>query len=183
MAGKQEIMGPRAECDSVIEGDENFVESEAKKSKRVATAGFIALTCLLLASVFYSASPADANGQYFTLCGFKALTGLPCPGCGLTHSFCAMGKGDLREALAFNAIGPPLFLVSILVWLRFLFALAGVKRPVEFFDRRVNHLKVVRLFAIALGLFGIVRIVYLVIWSPAGFQDSPLMHFMQRILA
>ena len=175
-------MEAKAERDS-IEDDESLSESEAKKSKRVSTAGFIALTLVLLASVFYSPSPADANGQYFTVCGFKALTGLPCPGCGLTHSFCAIGKGDLREALAFNAIGPPLFVVSILIWLRFFFALAGLKPPVEFFDRRVNHLKLVRLFAIALGVFGVVRIVYLVIWSPAGFQDSPLMRLMQRILA
>ena len=175
-------MEAKVERDS-IEDDADFIEREAKKSKRVATAAFIALTCVLLASVFYSPSPANANGEYFTVCGFKALTGLPCPGCGLTHSFCAIGKGDLREAFSFNAVGPPLFLVSVLVWLRFLFAFAGVKRPVELFDRRVNHLKVVRVFAIALGLFGVVRIVYLVIWSPAGFHDSPLMHLMQRILA
>ena len=175
-------MEAKAERDS-IEDAESLSDSEAKKSKRVATAGFIALTCVLLASVFYSPSQADANGQYFTVCGFKALTGLPCPGCGLTHSFCAIGKGNLRDAFTFNAVGPPLFLVSILVWLRFLFALAGVKRPVELFDQRVNHLRVVRLFAVALGLFGLGRIAYLVIWSPAGFHDSPLMRLMQRILA
>ena len=176
------MMEAKLEPDS-IDDDEGLFDREEKKSKRVATATFIALTCVLLTSVFYSPSPADANGQYFTVCGFKALSGLPCPGCGLTHSFCAIGKGDWRAALAFNAVGPPLFLVSILVWLRFLFALTGVKGPVELFDRRVNHLKVVRWFALALGVFGIVRIVYLVIWSPAGFHDSPLMHLMQRILA
>ena len=169
--------------DSIEDDDENLQQNEAKKSRRVATAGFIGLTCVLLASVFYSPSQVDANGNYFTICGFKALTGLPCPGCGLTHSFCALGKADLREAFAFNAIGPPLYVVSILVWLRFLFALSGVKRPVEFFDRRFNHLKMVRLFAIALGLFGIARIVYIVIWLPIGVQDSPMMRLIQRILA
>ncbi len=181
MRGKQEITEASAGRDS-IEDDESLSRNEAKKSRRVATAGFIGLTCVLLASVFYNPSQVDANGNYFTVCGFKALTGLPCPGCGLTHSFCAIGKGDLREAFAFNAVGPALYVVSILVWLRFLFALAGVKRPVEFFDQRVNHVNVVRLFAIALGLFGIVRIVYMVIWWPAGVQHSPLMRLMQRIL-
>ena len=175
-------METQADRDSIAD-DESLSDSEAKKSKRVAIASFIALTCVLLASVFYSPSQADANGQYFTVCGFKALTGLPCPGCGLTHSFCAIGKGNLRDAVAFNAVGPPLFLVAVLVWVRFLFVLAGVKRPVELFDHRVNHLKVVRLFAVALGLFGLVRIGYLVIWLPAGFRDSPLMRLMQRILA
>ena len=162
--------------------DDGISCNEAKKSRRVATAALIGLTCVLLASVFYAPSPVDADGHYFTLCGFKALTGLPCPGCGLTHSFCAIGKGDLRKAFAFNAVGPPLYLVSTLVWLRFLFALAGLKRPVEIFDRRVSHIMVVRLFAIALGVFGIARIIYMVIWPPAGVQDSPLMRLMRQIL-
>ena len=165
-----------------VAGDESALPLEVKKSKRVAACILAGLTFVLLASVFYSPSRADANGQYFTLCGFKALTGLPCPGCGLTHSFCAIGKGGLRESFAFNAVGPPLFVVSILVWLRFVFVLAGVTPPVEFFDRTMNHLMLVRIFAIALGLFGIVRILYILIWAPSGFQESPLMHLVQKMI-
>ena len=178
---EQEIIEARAGGDS-SDRNETAPQLEAGKSKRVATGALIGLTCVLLASIFYTPSRADANGQYFTLCGFKALTGLPCPGCGLTHSFCATGKGDLREGFAFNAVGPPLFAVSILVWLRFVFVLAGVKSPVEFFDRRVNHLRLVRVLAISLGLFGIVRIVYILIWAPSGVLDSPLIRFVQKIL-
>jgi len=176
----QEIVD--ASEDSDFKDEESLLRNEAKKSRRVAIAGFIALTFMFLASLFYTPSPVDANGRYFTVCGFKALTGLPCPGCGLTHSFCAIGKGDLGEAFAFNAVGPPLFAVSILVWLRFLFTLTGVKRPVELFDRRVNHTMLIRLFAIALGLFGVARIVYMVIWPPPGVQDSPLVRLMHKLL-
>ena len=163
-------------------GRETIEFVEEKKSRRLALLVLVSLTSLFLVSVLYTASQADADGRYFTLCGFKILTGLPCPGCGLTHSFCAIGKGDLGEAFYFNAIGPPLYLIAIVVWLRFLFVLVGVKGPVAAFDRAVNHIKLVRAFAIALGLFGLGRIVYLVIWQPAGLRDSPLMRLVERII-
>jgi hypothetical protein len=38
----------------------------------------------------------------FNLCWFKALTGLPCPGCGLTHAFCAISHGNIGDAWLFN---------------------------------------------------------------------------------
>jgi hypothetical protein len=166
-----------------IEGDESESFAEQKKSRRVAALVFICLTFLLLTSVFYTPSAVNSDGQYFTLCGFKVLTGLPCPGCGLTHSFCAIGQGDLSSAFSFNAIGPPLYFITILVWLRFLFALTGVKRPVALFDRTFNHVKLVRTFAIAIGVFGLGRILYLVIWQPAGVLNSPLMRLVERIMS
>lgn len=165
------------------EADRNPSSLEAKKSRRVAVLVVSALTCLFLASFIYKASEVNADGQYFTICGFKVLTGLPCPGCGLTHSFCAIGRGDLRSAFYFNAVGPPLYLISILVWLRFLFALTGVRRPVAVFDRAFNHVKLVRSFAIAIGLFGLARILYLLIWKPAGVLNSPLMRLIERLMS
>lgn len=36
------------------------------------------------------------------LCTFHRLTGLPCPGCGLTRAFCALTHGDVRAAWHFN---------------------------------------------------------------------------------
>src|SRR5437870_4267222 len=38
-----------------------------------------------------------------------------CPGCGLTRSFAAIGRGALREANALNPLGPVLFGVLLLV--------------------------------------------------------------------
>lgn len=44
-----------------------------------------------------------------TLCGFRLLTGWPCPGCGLTRSFTFTAHGQLREAFAIHPLGPPGF--------------------------------------------------------------------------
>ncbi|MEI7529874.1 MAG: DUF2752 domain-containing protein [Elusimicrobiota bacterium] len=42
------------------------------------------------------------------LCPFKALTGLPCPGCGMTHAFLALGRLDFAGAYAENPLVFPL---------------------------------------------------------------------------
>ena len=39
------------------------------------------------------------------VCPFYALTGLPCPGCGLTRAFCCIGHGELGRAWQFNPFG------------------------------------------------------------------------------
>lgn len=40
------------------------------------------------------------------LCWFRRLSGLPCPGCGLTRSVVALAQGELRASLAFHPFGP-----------------------------------------------------------------------------
>ncbi len=40
------------------------------------------------------------------LCPFRLITGLPCPGCGLSRSWVAVGHGDIHQAFAYNAFGP-----------------------------------------------------------------------------
>jgi len=46
-------------------------------------------------------------------CGFLMVTGLPCPGCGLTHSFVAMAHLDFVAAVHANPFGVLLFLISL----------------------------------------------------------------------
>ena len=42
-------------------------------------------------------------------CLVHQLTGHPCPTCGMTRSFIAMSRGDVREALLWHPLGPALF--------------------------------------------------------------------------
>jgi hypothetical protein len=51
-----------------------------------------------------------------TICPFNAVTGLPCPGCGMTRAMLALGQGRLAAAAIFNPLAPPLLAV-MLAWL------------------------------------------------------------------
>jgi hypothetical protein len=47
-------------------------------------------------------------------CGFRTLTGLPCPGCVLTRSFCAISHGRFGEAWALNPFGFVFYALALL---------------------------------------------------------------------
>ena len=46
-------------------------------------------------------------------CPFKALTGVPCPGCGMTRAMLSITKGDFRGAFGYNPFS--FFLLFMLV--------------------------------------------------------------------
>ena len=59
------------------------------------------------------------------LCAFNALTGLDCPGCGMTRAFLLVGHGRLAEATAAHPLAVPAFLVVAAM------ALVGIVRAVR----------------------------------------------------
>src|SRR4051812_9799537 len=77
-----------------------------------------ALFVLPLTSAVFAVSatwnPSELPG--FVLCPFRAVTGLPCPGCGMTRAFCAIGHGDLANAFGFNVLAPFVFAAALLLW-------------------------------------------------------------------
>jgi hypothetical protein len=152
-----------------------FVEEPSRKLALFAIVGLLAV---FLASVLFT--PPDA--QYFTICGFKNFTGLPCPGCGLTHSFCALGKGEFINAFAFNWLGPLLFLVLVLLWIRSACVLLNKTGVVQRLDRIAGRFNTVKAFAIGFVVYGIARIVYLIAYHPATFRDSPLSQLIMRLI-
>ena len=58
-------------------------------------------------------------------CGFLRLTGYPCPFCGFTRAFLALGHGDPGGAWAVNPLGAVLYVLIALV---FLWNAAGLLR-------------------------------------------------------
>ena len=46
------------------------------------------------------------------LCPFAMMTGLPCPGCGLTRGWVALMHGDVGSAFTFNAFGPVFLILT-----------------------------------------------------------------------
>ncbi len=71
----------------------------------------ISAVVLVLAATM---TPSDAAVTVFgwevpVVCGFRRLTGHPCPGCGLTRSFTYLAHGHLADAFRINALGPFVF--------------------------------------------------------------------------
>ncbi|MXZ61823.1 MAG: DUF2752 domain-containing protein [Acidobacteria bacterium] len=61
----------------------------------------LALLALSLISLGAAALLRDLAPDV-TLCGVKALSGVPCPFCGGVRATAALGRGSLAEALAWN---------------------------------------------------------------------------------
>lgn len=168
---------PRIELENASYDEAPIMEDE-QPSRRAAMLILIGLTAVFLVSIFYRPADVDPNGQYFTICGFKNITGLPCPGCGLSHSFCALGKGDFALALAFNLLGPPLFFFAVLIWLRSVCVLANRHTFVAAFDRLTGRLRAARLFVIVFCIYGVARIIYLLVARPDVVHNTPLARFI-----
>lgn len=54
-------------------------------------------------------SPTEVPTE-LTLCLFKALTGLRCPGCGMGHAVLEAFRGNLSSSWAWHPLGPALAL-------------------------------------------------------------------------
>jgi hypothetical protein len=61
-------------------------------------------------------SPSVGEGT--STCLLRRVTGLPCATCGMTRSFCAIGRGDLGAAFEQHPLGPVLYVFFALVMLR-----------------------------------------------------------------
>ncbi|HHO51085.1 MAG TPA: DUF2752 domain-containing protein [Deltaproteobacteria bacterium] len=77
--------------------------------------GFVIAVCaaIVVASMVMSTSAEVVTlfGQEVpVLCSFRRLTGVGCPGCGLTRSFVFVGHGRILEAFWMNPLGPLAYL-------------------------------------------------------------------------
>ena len=87
-------------------------QSNAGAMWAVLTAIFAASVCLPL---------PGGNGSIAhlpSLCPFYTLTGLPCPGCGLTRSFVCLGHGQWTQSLHWNPLGLLIAFILAALWLR-----------------------------------------------------------------
>lgn len=73
----------------------------------LAAAGTLAVTAG--AGIVWYFNPTDVN--FLPVCPLFKLTGIACPGCGLTRAFHALFHGDILTALDYNALLPVYALV------------------------------------------------------------------------
>ncbi len=78
------------------------------------------IVAALMALAVLASSFAWAPSQLprLPLCWFRSATGLPCAGCGLTHSLCAVSHGDFAAAWAYNPFGYVAYaaLLALIAW-------------------------------------------------------------------
>ncbi|MFW5868469.1 MAG: DUF2752 domain-containing protein [Armatimonadota bacterium] len=87
----------------------------------------VAVAVLILARIMQpSPQGFGTHEQLFLIpCGFRWLTGLPCPMCGMTTAFALMARGEVLTALGTHVLGPALYLAT---WGMAGVALVGVVR-------------------------------------------------------
>ena len=117
----------------------------------------LCLAALLAAAVFTPSSLPSLK-----ICWFARLTDLPCPGCGLTRSVCAIAHGRFADAWQFHPFGYFFFAV-------FLTGAAGPLISLLFpnFEGRVLKTRVLLVLpvclVVSLIIFGVCRLLVVVL--------------------
>ncbi len=96
--------------------------------------------------------PAFEMDDLPVACAFRRATGMPCPGCGLTRAWVALGRGAVEESLTFHRLGWVVMLYVVLQTIRHALWLWArrwrevIERPGKWLDRALILLAIV-LFA------------------------------------
>lgn len=96
------------------------------------------------------------------VCYFKSLTGIPCPGCGLTRAYLALFKGNLSKAFFYH----PLFIVPVIVLLYFIIP--------KFKNSKHNSIFVSAICIIFIGTYIVRMILFFPHTSPLDFDSNAL---------
>jgi hypothetical protein len=79
-------------------------------------AGALMGSLLLLSALHYAGavSLGALQAALPPLCPFRFLTGIPCPGCGMTGAIFAIIRGDIRAAATYNPFAALLLVLLVL---------------------------------------------------------------------
>jgi hypothetical protein len=93
--------------------------TQPARTQANARATWATLTAILMGSLLLPLPGRDGSiGHLPSVCPFYNLTGLPCPGCGLTRAFVCLGHGQWRDSLHWHPLGWLVYGVCLLLWLR-----------------------------------------------------------------
>ena len=86
------------------------------------------------------------------LCGFKLVTGWPCPTCGMTRACCAMANGQWEQALQYHiAVLPLAIVVAATVGLLVMEAVTGRPFVEKIWDKTQRVVLTVLITAVTAG--------------------------------
>ncbi|MGC9318518.1 MAG: DUF2752 domain-containing protein [Armatimonadota bacterium] len=100
---------------------EAAMDGSSAVSHRVeAAATLLAVVAVLTLALVLQPSP-DGVGTHEQLvpipCGFRTITGLPCPMCGMTTAFAHMARWQVGAALRVHVLGPAAWLAACVIGL------------------------------------------------------------------
>jgi hypothetical protein len=97
----------------------------------------------------------DHIEQGQSLCPFKALTGFPCPGCGITKSLVFLYRGDVATSAHYHILGIPLVLFCAAV-----IAVATIElfNGRSYFRRLLFNTRLAWTLGIGLGAYHLIRL-------------------------
>lgn len=92
---------PEAKTESKSADDSQRVQKNPEVPRSRLLPGHLiaaAAALIIVASFLFTTETLPAT----VLCVFRAVTGAPCPGCGMTRAFCSISHGEFREAWQLN---------------------------------------------------------------------------------
>ena len=132
----------------------NFLYAEpfAKSGKMERLLAAVGAAFVLAGStVVWYFDPTKAG--FFPVCPLFSMTGLACPGCGLTRGFHALFHGDLLTAIDYNALIPVFVIIFGLLFV----SLVMVAARGRGFLKLNQSPKVIVGFFVLLMVFGVLR--------------------------
>ncbi len=127
------------------------------RQQRLVKAGLLAVAATLLGGAAYVLAtfpPTDTS--FYPKCQLHSLTGLHCPGCGMTRFASALFRGDLTQAAAYNAVAVVAVPIAALWGLQQVWAWLWGVRPRRWFSPE-THSRVTAVFLAVLAVFFVLR--------------------------
>jgi hypothetical protein len=131
-------------------------------------------TSPLLGAYFY----AYTNQSSPLFCPIRALTGIPCPGCGMTRSFMSIVTGNFEQACNYNIFGILVFAGFLIASIHLFCEISIQKKIATFYTRLLHSKKLHTLIITTLFIYHSFRLYNLYKTGEliASFARSPLGH-------
>ena len=111
---------------------------------------------ILIAPIFLLLMSPDIESEQ-SFCPFKMLTGMPCPGCGITKSMVFFYKGEWLKSVSYHIFGPVFIFFCVAT---ILLQTTEIFTGKSYFDKWIFSKKLAYGLAIFLGIYHIIRLVY-----------------------